>query len=230
MNVLDLQRALRALGHDPGVADGVYGPRTRAAVLAALEDGPDTPLGAADIEWLAGSLDLTPRHIRTVWSVEASGAGFSAGRPTILFEPHRFSRATGHRFDAGHPEVSYRVWDRTRYPKGQAARYAQLVQAVGLDVDAGFASASYGAFQILGENHRLCGYDTPFAFAHAQSRTESAQLDAFLDFIRARRLDDELRRLDWAAFADGYNGTASRKNRYAERLARAWERLGGAGG
>lgn len=227
MDVRQLQTALQAAGHDVGTIDGHYGPRTRAAVLAAMTSGPDTPLSASEIAFAADRIGVTARHIRTVWAVEASGAGFTAGRPTILFEPHRFSRATGHRFDRVAPDVSYRTWDRTKYPRGQDARYDQLVRAVGLDVDAGFASASYGAFQVLGENYALCGYASPFAFAQAQAQSEADQLAAFVAFVKARKLDDELRREDWAGFARGYNGTAYRANRYDTRLAAQFAKFGG---
>lgn len=227
MDILQLQRALERHGYDVGTPDGRYGPRTMAAVEAAMAGGPDTPLSSAHVATAATYLGVSPRHIRTIWAVEANGAGFSGGRPTILFEPHRFSRATRGRFDQVAPDVSYPHWDRSRYPLTQASRYAQLVKAVGLDVDAGFASASYGAFQILGENFALCGFATPFDFALAQAQTEAAQLDAFVAFVKARRLDDELRRGDWAAFAAGYNGSAYKANRYDERLAAEFARLGG---
>lgn len=36
MNIFDIQRHLRALGHDPGPIDGIYGGRTRAGIHAAI--------------------------------------------------------------------------------------------------------------------------------------------------------------------------------------------------
>lgn len=43
MKIIDIQRYLKALGHDPGAADGIWGPRTRAAGLAlvAAQGGPE---------------------------------------------------------------------------------------------------------------------------------------------------------------------------------------------
>lgn len=86
-------------------------------------------------------------------------------------------------------------------------------------MDAGFASASYGGFQILGENYRLCGAKSPWAFAWRQAQTEADQLEAFLLFVQAAGLVAALKRGDWAVFARGYNGSAFRANRYDERLA-----------
>ena len=38
LDVLALQQALEFLGYNPGPADGVFGPRTEAAVIAFLRD------------------------------------------------------------------------------------------------------------------------------------------------------------------------------------------------
>lgn len=221
MDVAALQTRLGVL------PDGKYGPITRAAVLTALTDPVDTPVTVAAVEQLAAGWQVDVATIWAVRDVEASGAAFTDGRPTLLFEPHRFSRATGRRFDAKYPTVSYRTWDASKYPRTQAARYDQLLLAIGLDVDAGFASASYGAFQVLGENWRICGETDPMAFALAEASGEDAQLRHFARFVAGNGLVPALRRRDWAAFARGYNGTAYRTNRYDEKLAAAYARRKG---
>lgn len=224
MNVATLQRRLVALELDPGPIDGVWGPKTRSAVLKALTDGPDYKLTEQDIAGGAARLAVDDAKIWTVWDVEAAASPFVDGRPTILFEPHRFSRATGHRFDKSHPRLSSRAWNKSLYPGSQAGRWEQLLDAVGLDVDAGFASASYGGFQILGENFAVCGVPSPWSFAWRQAQTEGDQLAAFILFVEGNGLKRALQRGDWAAFAKGYNGTAYRVNRYDERLAQAYAR------
>lgn len=222
MDVATLQRRLTAHACYSGAIDGDYGPMTRAAVLKAMTDGPDHKLTAHDVTSAAVRLDVDAAKVWTVWDVEASASPFIAGRPTILFEPHRFSKATGHRFDASHPRISSRKWNKRLYPGSQSGRWEQLLDAVGLDVDAGFASASYGGFQILGENFAVCGATSPWSFAWRQAQTEGDQLEAFVLFVEERGLKGPLQRGDWAAFARGYNGTGYRANRYDERLAAAY--------
>lgn len=224
MNVLQLQTRLAQLGAYAGKLDGLYGPLTRAAIRKALTDGADNAVSIHEIAEIARALKVEEAVIRAVREVESSGDPFVNGRPTILFEPHRFSKATAHRFDTGHPKVSYAFWDPKKYPASQDGRYEQLLEAVGLDVDAGFASASYGAFQILGENYKVCGYSSPWSFAWAQAQSEGDQLAAFAKFVEGRGLVPALRAKDWATFARGYNGTAYRQNKYDDRLAAAYAR------
>lgn len=224
MNVSQLQTRLAATGNYQGAIDGVFGPMTRQAILDGMQDGPDLPLNNADFVAAASRLEVEKAAIMAVRDVEASSAAFTNGKPTILFEPHRFSKATGHRYDGSHPTISSRNWNKALYPLTQAGRWNQLLDACALDVDAAFASASYGAFQILGENYAICGARDPFAFAWQEAQTEGDQLEHFCRFVEGRWLVDALRRRDWTAFAKGYNGTAFAANSYDKRLKAAYER------
>lgn len=215
---LILQTRLADWGYDPGPLDGVYGTRTRAALLEAWTDGADTPLADKDIDRVAQEYNLPRSRIVAIREVEANGQGFADERAKILFEPHRFSRNSGREYDASHPHLSYRKWGARKYPRTQKARYIQLLDAVGLDVDAGLMSASYGAFQILGENWKVCGYRSPFAFVMDQSRSEKDQLEAVMKFIVGNGLLGALRDGDWRKFARRYNGPAYAKHNYHGRL------------
>ena len=221
MNITDLQRELVARGHSVTV-DGNYGPETSQAVLALLQAGAHAPLSDQDVQNAATKLGATPAHVRTVRDVEAAGAGYLNGLPKILFEGHIFSRLTRGRFDRTNPSISYPNWDRSKYPASQQGRYNQLLQAIGLDVDAAFSAASYGAFQILGSNYKVCGFASPFEFVMAQCQSEGMQLNSFINFVIGNHLDAALRNGQWAVFARGYNGTAYRSNGYDTKLAQAF--------
>jgi hypothetical protein len=225
MNLKDLQDLLKCSGRYAGAVDGLWGRLTEAAILLAMTDGPDTALTESDYVEAAERQRIPVAYVKAFASVEAAGAGFFQGRPLILPEPHRFSRATGGRFDAKFPSVSYPSWGQRPYPKTQDARYDLLLRMIRLDVDAGFGSASYGKFQIMGENHDLCGYPNAFRFAEAMARDERTHLMAFERFCEVTGVAKSLRAQDWDAAFRRYNGTAYRKNRYKERFLEAVRRF-----
>jgi hypothetical protein len=232
MTLEELQQHLRQTGRYTGSIDGEWGRLSDAGVLLALTDGPDTRLCDADFEAAGADMKVQPAAIRAFWITEANGAGFQDGRPKILPEPHRFSKNTAHRFDASHPEISYPVWGTRPYPKTQDARYDELLAMAHLAIDAGFASASYGAPQIMGENFSICGYASPFAFAEAMARDEATQLRAFMAFVRRKGIVPALRRVtpdpqSWIAVAEPYNGTGFRKNNYHGKMAANFVAAGG---
>lgn len=232
MNRSEFQQRLKAAGFDPGPIDGLWGGKTERATDAWFKAGPDTKLSEADFRASAQRLGVSVEHVKAVRQVEASGDGFSNGMAKKLFEPHRFSKLTGGRFDERWPAISYPRWDRTKYPKTEAARHQQHLIAIGLDPEAGLKAASYGLFQIMGENHKAAGFDDVFAYVQAMNRDEAAQLIAFENFIRNTGLLPALkaggRMADsWVAFARGYNGSAFRENKYHEKLAAAYRAFGG---
>jgi hypothetical protein len=187
--------------------------------LAARMD--ELAVAAAAVE-----LGCDAAAVRAVIDVESRGGFLPDGRPKILFERHYFSRLTGRRFDDDYPEISNPAPGGY---KGGAAEYVRLAQAIELDRDAALRSASWGAFQIMGDNCRACGFDGAESFAAAMVSGEPAQLEAFVAFVKACGLADALARCDWPAFARGYNGPAYRENRYDERLAAAYRRHSPAG-
>lgn len=179
----------------------------------------------ADFADAADLLKCGVADIRAVYEVESGGKAFGPdGRPLILFEPHVFSRLTGHRFDARHGGVSYPTWGEKPYKKTQAERWDQLLYAAKLDRDAAYKSASYGAPQIMGFNHAACAFPTVHEFVAAMSRSARDQLFAFCQFVLFNKYDDELREHRWAEFARRYNGPGYAKNAYDRKLAAAHAR------
>lgn len=225
MEIAELQQRLFNQGCYGGTIDGIAGQGTRDGILKFLTDGPDYALEEQDFVSAAADLGVPVSYVKALYEVESSGNPFIDGRPTILFEPHRFSRATKHRFDASHPRLSYPAWRPGNYPRTQKARYDQLVDAICLAPLAGFASASYGGFQILGENYGRCGARDAMAFAWQEAQTVADQLNHFVLFIKSDPvLHRALKAGDWVTVAKRYNGTAYYKNRYDVRLAQAERR------
>ena len=85
-------------------------------------------------------------------------------------------------------------------------------------------ATSYGAFQIMGFNHKVAGFESPQAMITAM-KTPQGQLQAFAGFIKSNpRIHTALQAHDWATFAHGYNGAGYRANRYDEKMAAAYNR------
>lgn len=180
----------------------------------------------ADFAKAAEALNCDVPAIRAVATVESGGrTGFlNDGRPMILFEAHIFSRLTGHKYDASHPNISSLTWNKALY-KGGAGEWDRMAEAGRLNTAAAMKSTSWGMFQILGQNYALCGYPDWIPFVN-DMKNAGEQLLAFVAFVKSAKLDDELRTHNWAGFARGYNGTAYRENQYDTKLADAYARIG----
>lgn len=177
----------------------------------------------------AALLGAPVAHIKAVCEVEAPNGGFDdKGQPRVLFEAHRFAKLTGGTFDQAYPSISSRVWDRSLYAKGpnpdarNRGEHARLALAASINRSAALMSASWGRFQILGENYAACGFDDLQSFINAMYKDEDSQLAAFVEFILSdKRKADALKVGDWRAFARLYNGPAFEQNHYDTKLAAA---------
>jgi peptidoglycan hydrolase-like protein with peptidoglycan-binding domain len=179
-----------------------------------------------DIAVLAHRLDVTEDHMQAVKEVEAGRSGFdSSGRPKMLFEPHVFYRnlSGGERDAAVSRGLAYRVWRRD-YPSDS---YPILVEAMAVNETAALRSSSWGAGQILGENHEAAGFSTPQRMVRAFMEDEENHYEAMVAFILANNLDDDLRRSDWRGFARGYNGSQYATHGYHTKLEQAYRRWAG---
>lgn len=177
----------------------------------------------ADFRAAANHLGVPVAAIKAVAEVEAPGSGFlPTGEPRILFERHKFSRHTGGKYDQSHPNISNPKWGG--YGK-ESQQHARLTLAASLDRDAAIKSASWGRFQILGENYRQAGFATLQGFVNAMYASEADQLEAFCNFVIAdKRLHAALKRKDWPVYARIYNGPAYAEHGYDTRLAAAYDR------
>lgn len=177
-----------------------------------------------DYSRAAEMLSCSVAAIKAVCQVEAPRGGFlTDGRPIILFEGHYFHRLTGGKYDKTNPTISYPAWTKQFYAKNNVDEWRRLEEAALLDREAALRSASWGRFQIMGDNCRFCGFLTIQQFINAMYQSEGSQLDAFVQFVLHKNLNDELRELRWADFARIYNGPRYVENNYDSKLAEAYK-------
>lgn len=180
-----------------------------------------------DIPRVGKMIGVGEDEIRAVMEVEAAGSGFDKqGRVKTLFEPHLFYRELkgSQRDIAVRSGLAYPNWKRD-YP---ADSYPRIEEAMAINETAALRSCSWGLGQILGSNCKLAGYPTPQAMVAAFADDEDNHLEAMVAFIKAAKLDDELRAHNWAGFARGYNGPQYAKNKYDTKLAasyRKWAKI-----
>jgi len=187
-------------------------------------------LSPTDIADVAAEMGVEPAAISAVLIVETGSAGGylkdGTGRMNILFEAKVFSDLTDHKFDADYPTLSVRSANWKLY-KGGSAEYDRLNAAAELDADAAPCAASWGLFQIMGENHKDLGFATVGDMIDAFKVSERAQLEGFVAFCHANGLVESLADHDWATFARRYNGPSYAVNSYDTKLATAYNAASG---
>jgi hypothetical protein len=155
--------------------DGVWGEKSKAALLAAFANRNAPAITAADIAATAKRLGC-PRQLDAVRAVESAGRGFDTdGRPKRLFERHKFHRFTGGRFSpSAFSQSAAGGYSLDADGNGINDNWDKLSAAIATgEVDAAFMATSWGAFQIMGEWWDALGYASPFAMALACVASEA---------------------------------------------------------
>lgn len=229
--------------------DGWGGSVTQAAFKAKA--GVGAPVYAVSKELTdqdfvdaANMIGASYAQVRAIFEVEASGAGWftdvradilaldgpggfiDGDLVKILFEAHVFDRLTGGIFRKSHPNLSSAKWNRALYVGGPA-EWRRLHLAITLDREAALKSASWGAAQIMGFNHKLAGFATVEAFVEVMKTGARAHLLAFVSFVKNSGLEAAVRQIDGnpvnaRPFARPYNGDGYRANNYDGRIAAAF--------
>lgn len=174
----------------------------------------DKQLTQEDYTRASQALDVPAAAIRAVTEVESKDAGFLPdGRPVILFERHIMLRQLVKvgRKDVADLQVKFPsvVNRKPGGYRGGAAEHERLGLAATINRQCALESCSWGLFQIMGFHWKALGYESIQAFVNAMYRSEAAQLDAFVRFIKANPvLLRALRAKDWRTFAKTYNGPA----------------------
>lgn len=175
-----------------------------------------------DLPKLGAQIGVGEDELHAFLDAETRGSGFDPqGRPKILFERHKFYKY----LPPDKRAVAVKMGLASSKPGGygkESEQYGKLARAIEIDRKAALYACSWGLAQIMGFNHKLAGYTNVEDMVAAFMADEEAHLQAAVNFIKATKLDDELRAHNWAGFAKGYNGENYRINRYDEKLAGAY--------
>ena len=177
----------------------------------------------AALQQAAEKLGTSIASVRAIYQVETGGNAFrDNGDAKILFERHYFHNYTDGKYDTTNPDIS-------NAKQGGYGKYSEQIgklnTAISLDEEAGYKSASYGGFQIMGANFEAAGFATVKDFATTMmSKDEDKHLTAFVSFIMSNdKLLKALQDGDWAAFAKIYNGPNYKDNDYDTKLKTAYD-------
>jgi hypothetical protein len=179
----------------------------------------------------ANYLGVDVATIKAVADVESTGNGFlPSGEPKILFEPHVFWQQLiklgidPKKIVKGNEDILYPKWGTKPYGK-VSEQHIRLERATHINRDAALMSASWGRFQIMGHNYKSLQYESLQDFINAMYKNEDEHLKAFVKYVEVNNLVGFLQNKDWTNFAKGYNGPSYAKNKYPEKLAKAYEKF-----
>ena len=211
------------------VADGKVGDKTRQALAG---DGIDKLLKDSDYVNAAKRLGVPELIIRVFGAVEGLGIGFlKNGKVKILFERHRMyeylKQFKGDAFAKAQMKlVPNLVNTKTGGYQGDEAEHVRLARAKQIHEEAALQSASWGQFQIMGENWKDLGYDSVQDFVAQMQASESYQLEAFIRFIEWKPgLLEALKKQDWNTVFTLYNGKNYKKLGYQAKFQAEWDHL-----
>lgn len=190
-------------------------------------------------------IELSLPVIKAIVTVESAGRGhLKDGRAKILFEGHKLwqwlekEKMDPNLLVKGNEDILYQKWTRIHY-KGGTKEYDRLEKAKKLNPKAAVYSASWGLFQILGENltHFIKGrgYKDHEEFEAKQHESEYYHFLDFLEFIKTKKIrgrplidfvsEQNNGTYDWESFAFGYNGSGYKVNKYDVKMKAAYEKF-----
>ncbi|ESX84054.1 MULTISPECIES: N-acetylmuramidase domain-containing protein [unclassified Mesorhizobium] len=180
------------------------------------------------IETFGKLTSIDPVAALAVWYVESGGRKFTLGLPVLRFENHKLFKYWGAtnvaQFDkyfqfgghagipgASHKNHKFRVSTKDAWQSShvddqsveyKAFRFAETLSSR----EKVCLSSSFGGPQIMGFNHKICGYASASALADAFATDERWQVLGFADFCKSNNLIDEIRNRKWLDFGQAYNG------------------------
>ncbi len=217
-------------------------------LLAYMQAYDGEAITEKDWEKFSGDLECETNVLKAIARVESGGRDafwtindstqHRATAPKIVFERHHFHDLTKGKYDNTHPDISsefpyVRRRDHllgsayNKLPDGKVDQddlydnkqdYLRLIHAYRLDREAALMATSWGKFQILGENWKLCKETSISNFVAKMCKNESGQIELLARFIRNKLnqvnknapwqplLWNAVKQKDWTNIAIYYNG------------------------
>jgi hypothetical protein len=185
------------------------------------------------IESAIGNLGIERNALVAVFAIETGGKeALWNGVPLVRIEAHLICRkapeaAARFRFDAKEPWKAQQVHVAGRWENihtgDQANEWVAIEAAKSYLSDEDiYQCCSWGAAQIMGFNHKRCGFSSATAMTEAFVSLDQ-QLRAFLSFVRTgKNMMTALKTRDWRMFAREYNGPGQ-VEQYAKWMGEAYE-------
>jgi len=192
-------------------------------------------------EEIGYELGIEPALVYAIARTESSGHfEIGDGKIPILYERHWAYRFIKKHFEWRlardlyrlHPDIINPKWGGYGKISQQYARLAKAINILkhydsNLGIEIPHLSTSFGAFQIMGFNYKICGYNSAKEMSDAYHRDpQKEQIKGFIEFIKRYKKGKVLRELkakNWQKAALYYNGSGYKRNSYDRKLAIAYE-------
>ena len=135
----------------------------------------------------------------------------------LLIDPTKYVK--------GNENILYKTWTKKYYTGRNSGEYARLQKAIKINEAAAYESASYGMFQIMGNNYKICGYKSAKEFYDDLCKNEDAHFYSFIKFIQAKGIVPYMKQKNWSQIAYRYNGPSYKKNNYHKKLEQAYNKF-----
>lgn len=185
------------------------------------------------VKKIAARIKVEPAAMLAVAEVESNGVAFALvdgqPQPLIRWEGHYFDRRLkgAERELARAKKLASPKAGGIPNPANQAKRWNIVERAAQINRQAAMESFSIGVGQVMTSHWEKLGFDSVDEMIKLARRDVAGQIDLMARFIEQFGLADELQRLDFTAFARGYNGAGFRKNAYHTKMAKAYRRYSG---
>lgn len=251
-----LQRALNEKACLSISTDGVFGNGTKNAMMAwqkqnkfdtdgiydsdkytALADLINTKyIRFSELDKYAKAIGIDSAILKAITEVECKGNGFfTDGSCTILFERHIFFNQVTQKFGSEqaqqwsikYPNICFETRSQSAYFGGKR-EWERVNLAKNLDPECALLSTSFGMFQIMGFNYKICGYSNVGEYVSDMIKSEKYQVGAVSMYIKNYangKLYKAVTSLDFNEIARLFNGNDYAVNNYNGKLKDAYKKF-----